>query len=149
MTLTRLPAPVDDFEVTRRALDRIFEDPWFRPLTWFPTSVEAAWPPMDVYSTDEAHLIEVALPGVKPADVKVSVEGSTLAISGTYQHAAERTDAGYAIREIREGAFRRSLTLGGGIQPDRIKAEFKDGLLKLTIPRAEEAKPRQIEVKVT
>ena len=102
---------------------------------------------MDVYSTDEAHFIEVALPGVKPADVRVSVEADP-PISGTYDHAAERSEAGYAMRETREGAFRRSLTLAGGTRHDRIKAEFKDGLLKLTVPRAEEAKTRQIEVKV-
>ena len=149
MALTRLPAPVDDFDVTRRALEWIFEEPWFRPLTWFPTSVEAAWPPMDVYSTDEAHFIEVALPGVKPADVRVSVEGSTLTISGTYDHAAERTEAGYAMREIREGAFRRSLTLAGGTRQIASRPSSKEGLLKLTVPRAEEAKPRQIEVEVT
>jgi HSP20 family protein len=149
MALTRVPAPVDDFEVTRRAMERMFEEPWFRPLAWFPTTVENAWPAMDVYATDEAHHIEVALPGVKPTDVKVSVEGSTLTVSGSYEHASERTDAGYALREIREGAFRRTLTLGGGIRADKIKAEFKGGLLKLTVPRAEEARPRQIEVKVT
>jgi len=149
MSLTRLPVPIDDFEVTRRAVERMFEDPWLRPLSVFPTVVESAWPPMDVYATDDATFIEVALPGVKPSEVKVSVEGSTLTITGTYEHASERTAAGYALREIREGTFRRSLGLAGAIRPDAIKAEFKGGLLKLTVPRAEEAKPRQIEVAVT
>jgi HSP20 family protein len=130
-------------------MERMFDDPWFRPLTGFRYAEESMWPPVDVYATDEAHLVEVALPGVKPGDVKVTLDGPTLTITGKYEHAADRTQGGYALREIREGEFRRTLTLGGGIRPEGIKAEFKGGLLKLTVPRAEEAKPRQIEVKVT
>lgn len=149
MTLRRLPVPVDEFDVLRRTMERMFQEPFFRPMPLFRYGEESAWPQLDLYSTDDAHMVEVALPGVKPEDVKITVEGGTLTISGTYEHAADRTEAGYSVREIREGAFRRSLTLGSGIQPDRIKAEFQGGLLKLTVPRAEEAKPRLIDVNVT
>ena len=148
MTVTRLPAPVDEFDRMRGAMERMFQDPWFRPMSWF-RGEETARPRMDVYETDEAHLVEVALPGVKPDDVKVTVEGDMLTIRGSYQHPAERNESGYVLHELREGEFSRSLTLPGEIKAEGVQAKFEDGLLKVSIPRSEAQKPRQIEVRVT
>ena len=92
---------------------------------------------------------EVALPGVKPNDVNVTVEDDTLTIRGTYQHPAERNESGYVLHELGEGEFSRSLTLPGEITPEGIQAKFEDGLLKVSIPRSEAPRPRRIEAKVT
>jgi HSP20 family protein len=89
------------------------------------------------------------MPGVKPEDVKVTVEGDTLTIRGTYQHPADRAESGYVLQELREGEFCRSLTLPGEIRPEGVQAKFEDGLLRVSVLRSEAQKPRQIEVKVT
>jgi HSP20 family protein len=148
MALTRLPSPVIQSDLLRRATDRLLEDPWLRPMSWLRHEA-TLWPRVDVYSTDEEHVVEAALPGVKPDDVKVTLEGEVLTIRASYKHAADRTESGYSLHELHEGEFCRSLSLPGGIRPDRARARFEDGLLKVTVPRAEESKPRRIEVKVS
>jgi len=147
MALTRLPSPIDEMDSMRRMMDRMFHEPWFRPMSWF-RDTDPGWPRVDMYATDEEHVVEAALPGVKPDDVKVTLEDHTLTIRGSYAHDEDRTESGYSLREIREGEFSRSLTLTGDIKPEDVKAEFKDGILRVSIPRSEASKPRAIDVKV-
>src|SRR5690625_4656376 len=101
--------------------------------------------PMDVYRTGDHYVLKVDLPGVDRGSVDVSVEDRTLTIR------AERTVETDAVvqwlaRERAQGTFARQLTVGRGLDLDRIDATYTDGVLALTIPVAEEAKPRRIEV---
>lgn len=106
---------------------------------------DAAGMPMDLYKTGDHFVLNVDLPGVDPGSVDVSVEDRTLTLR------AERTprsteDAQWLVRERPSGTFARQLTVGRGLALDRISATYADGVLTLTIPVAEDAKPRKIEV---
>ncbi len=143
MTLIRRTSPFGELLSLRQAMDRLFEDSFIRPgaLGDGPNAL-----PLDVYSTDDAVVVEAALPGVKPEDVDISVLGDTLTISANSASERSTEEGGYAYREIRRGAFSRSLTLPGGLNADQATANFEHGMLRLSIPKAEEAKPRQIRI---
>jgi HSP20 family protein len=102
--------------------------------------------PLDVRSTPDGLEIEASLPGVKPDDVDITVEGGTLVISAT-NATDEREDRGdYLVHEIRRGSVSRSIGLPSGLEADKATASFEHGLLRLSIPKAEQAKPRQIRI---
>lgn len=101
--------------------------------------------PMDLFRTGDHYVLSMDLPGVDPGTIDVSVEDRTLTVR------AERTqrsgdDAQWLVRERPTGTFARQLTLGRGLALDQISASYSDGVLSLTIPVSEEARPRRIEV---
>jgi HSP20 family protein len=148
MTLIRRTNPFGEMLSLRQAMDRLFEDSWVRPHNGLNSLLTDEQPlALDVRSTPDTYEIEAALPGVKPQDVDISVLGDTLTISGSMRDEQSRTDEGYAYREIRRGSFRRTVTLPSGVKADAANATFEDGMLRLSIPKAEEAKPRQIQIK--
>ena len=93
--------------------------------------------------------MEAALPGVKPEDVDISLLGDTLTISGRTSEEKSSEEDGYSYREIRRGSFSRTLTLPRGVKSEAAEASFDNGLLRLSFPKAEEAKPRQIKISPT
>jgi HSP20 family protein len=101
--------------------------------------------PMDLYRDGEAFVARVDLPGVDPSSIDIDVEERTLTIRA--QRPAENVDgAQWLSRERTTGTFARQLSLGTGLALDRIEADYRDGVLTLNIPVAEEAKPRKISV---
>jgi HSP20 family protein len=102
--------------------------------------------PLDVYTTDDSLVVEAALPGVKPENVNVSVLGDAFTLSATTDERRSSEEAGYHVQEVRRGTFTRTVTLPSGVKADAAKATFENGLLRLTIPKAEQAKPRQIPI---
>ena len=86
------------------------------------------------------------MPGIRPDNVDITVEGGTLTIRGTTEQDDERTDRNYLIREHRRMSFVRSMRLPDTVDAERIQASFENGVLRLTVPRAEQAKPRRISV---
>jgi HSP20 family protein len=145
MTLIRRTSPFGELLSLRQAMDRLFEDSYVRPGAGGVAEAGAQMP-LDVYTTADALIVEAALPGVKPEDVDISVLGDTLTISTTSREEHERDEDGYSYREIRRGSATRSLTLPAGINAEAASADFENGLLRLSIPRAEETKPRQIRI---
>jgi HSP20 family protein len=143
MTLIRRNSPFGELLSLRQAMDRLFDDSFIRPGAM---SEGQSQLPLDVYSDADAVVIEAALPGVRPEDVDISVLGDTLTISGQTHDERRSEESGYAYREIRRGSFARSLTLPGGLSADAATASFENGMLRLSIPKAEEAKPRQIKI---
>lgn len=135
--------PVSEFVSLRQAMDRLFEDSFVRPAGWRDTG-RTVRPPLDIYATDNDIVIMMALPGVKPEDVDVTVEGDTVTIRGEFKPPIENVD--YAVQERTYGPFRRVVTLNVPVQADKSEAAFKDGVLTLTLPKAEEIKPRVIKV---
>jgi HSP20 family protein len=112
------------------------------------SGVEAQPLALDLYETDDNLVVETSLPGINPDDVDISIVGNTLTIKGETKHEAEKGEKGrYHYRERRYGAFQRSIILPTGVNTDAAEAVFKDGVLKLTLPKVEEAKPKRIEVK--
>jgi HSP20 family protein len=129
----------------RQAMDRLFEESFVRPRSIF-TLGEGPGLPLDVRLTDDAVVVEAALPGVKPDEVDITVSGDSLTISASNEVRQEQEEAGYLYREIRRGSFSRTITLPEGLRSDAARAHFENGLLTLEIPKAEEAKPRQIRI---
>jgi HSP20 family protein len=146
MTIVRRNSPFGELMSLRSAMDRLFEDSFVRPPLWTGTYEGLGSLPVDVSTTADELVVKASLPGWKPEDVEVSVEGRTLTISGQSQEAREDDDAGYLVREIRRGSFSRSLTLPESLEPDKATANFENGILTLRIPKAEQAKPRQIRI---
>jgi HSP20 family protein len=105
-------------------------------------------PPVDIAEDDKEYTIKVELPEVKKEDVRVSVEGGVLSITGERKAETEEKNKKYHRIERSYGSFVRSFTLPEGVAGDRVNAEFKDGVLKVHLPKDESAKPKSIEVKI-
>jgi HSP20 family protein len=105
-------------------------------------------PAADIQENAEAYLIRLDLPGVPQKDVKVSIMGDTLTIRGErkFDESTEQNNVQY--RERRFGAFERSFTLTAPVRPDQVKATYRDGVLEVRVPKAEEARTREIEVQI-
>ena len=145
MTIVRRPSPLRDMLSMRTAMDRFFDED-FRPFHWLAGGFDGPALPLDVTADAESVTIEAALPGIKPDDVDITVENGTVTISG--KTADERTadEGSYVLQEIRRGNFSRTVTLPNGLEPDKARATFENGILRLEIPKAEQLKPRQIKI---
>jgi HSP20 family protein len=146
MTIIRRPSPFSELLSLRSAMDRLFDETFFRPVAGAGTSEDTLAMPLDIYTTQDCLVVEAALPGVRPEDVAVSVLGDTLTLSATSD--ADRTEEknGYHVHEVRRGRFSRTVTLPSGLRTDGASATFEHGMLKLAFPKAEQARPRQIPV---
>lgn len=139
--------PFSDLLTLRDSMDRMFDERFLRPLTWRAADGESISPAIDVHQDADWIVVEAALPGVKPEDVDISITGQTLTIRGEAK-ADERIERDqYLYRERRYGAFHRQLQLPVRVEGERAEADFEDGVLNLRIPKADEVKPRRIEVK--
>jgi HSP20 family protein len=143
MTLVR--KPFDELMTLPRVVDRFFEEPFFKPSRWFMR--ELNWPALDLRTTAEAVIVEAALPGLTPEEVKITIDGDLLTVRGEYKRDAHAEEGGYVHRELSRGEFSRTLALPSPVRPDEARAIFKDGMLTLTLPKAVEAKPHTVEVK--
>ena len=103
------------------------------------------WLPVDAYATSESFVIQSNLPGVKPEDVVITIEDDTLTIKAVLPGSVE--DVEYAIHERASGEYERTLRFNVPVDAEAAEATFENGVLTLTVPKAEEAKPRQIKVK--
>jgi HSP20 family protein len=103
------------------------------------------WMPMDLYRSGDHFVVNADLPGVDPGSIDISVDGNTLTVRAQRTLRAEES-AQWLAQERPEGAYVRQLNLGDGLDIDRIHASYENGVLTLTIPVAEQAKPRRIEV---
>jgi HSP20 family protein len=107
-----------------------------------------AWAPaLDISERKDAYLVTVELPGVAPDDFQITMEDGLLTIQGERQFAQESSEQQFHRVERRYGAFRRSITLPAQVQADQIEASFDNGVLEIMVPKAEEAKPKRIQVR--
>ena len=148
MTLIRRPTPLADLVSFQDAMERLFDERFFRPM-WIGHGERQAAPALDLYTTAEAVIANVALPGVKPDDVDVTIGDDLVTISGTFREEKETSDAGYVHRELGQGRFSRSFSVPTAIKADAATAEFSNGLLTLTLPKTEEVKPTHVKVQVS
>lgn len=109
----------------------------------------ASWMPLtDIVETKDNYTFKLDIPGVKKEDVKISLVNGTLSVSGERKQEKESKDSRLHRIERTYGSYYRSFTLPQLIKEDKIEAEFKDGALTITVPKSEEAKPKEIEIKV-
>jgi len=112
-------------------------------------TLTASWSPAcDVFEDKDAVKIVAEIPGVKPEDVKISIENQVLTIRGEKKPVAEETTERVHRYERSYGAFERSFALPNLVDPDKIEAKYDGGILTVTLPKAERARPREISVKV-
>lgn len=119
------------------------------PFRFLPTLWDGrVRPALDVYETEENIVVKATLPGIKPEEVDVTVKGDTLVIKGdTGQEDGDREEH-YLLRERAQGTFHRAISLPREIESTKAAAEFQDGVLTVTLPKAERARTRKVEVAV-
>jgi len=138
--------PPTDVTSLREAMDRLVEESFVQAPRRFIAPLLGYELALDMYETDQAIVVRIAVPGIKPEDLDISVMGGTLTIKGETQ-APDIKRERYLRREMRYGEFSRSVTLPGSLEPEKAEANFEDGILTLTIPKAEEIRPQIIQVK--
>jgi len=131
----------------RDEIDRLFDAP-LAELSRASQLLSGWTPALDVYEDKDNVYVRAELPGMKKEDIDVSLHNGSLSISGERKTQEEFKDAEVYRSEQFAGRFQRTLSLPTAVAADKIKAQYKDGILSVTLPKAEEAKPKQIDVSV-
>lgn len=136
----------NELSTLRNQMDDLFSS-FFRgldmPFSWLG---ERAWPAIDVAEKDNAILVRAEVPGCKPEDIDVSVCGNTLTLSGEKKESHEANGEGYYHMESTWGSFRREVSLPAEVDSNKIQAVVKDGVLSVTLPKAEKSKAVKVKV---
>lgn len=141
--------PFREMAAMQSAMDRMFDEMnrsmgsmgSMEPMT------AGNWVPMDVQENDDIFLVEAELPGINPDDIDITLHENTLTISGETEREETKEGERRVISERNYGKFRRSVTLPTPVKADDVEANYEDGVLRLTLPKEETAKPRQISVR--
>ena len=138
--------PFRDLVTTQDRLNRLFNETMGR-FVGNEGMRSGAWaPPVDIYKTEQNIVLTAELPGVDPKDVEANVREGTLYLKGERKYEKEVKEENYHRVERAYGGFARSFELPASVDADRVQAEFKDGILKLTMPKKEEAKAKRIKI---
>ena len=144
--------PVKKVERGRSELARLHDEmdnligSFFGDWDW-PVWGRSRWPAIDIAEQENQYVVKAEVPGCKPEDVEISLSGNVLTISGEKKEEQEKKEKGYYHVERSYGSFRRDLTLAAEVDTAKIQAECKDGVLTITLPKSEKAKPTKIKVK--
>ncbi len=134
--------PVRDMITLRETMDQLMNDAYARNRDY--RTQPAAWQlPVDAYATEDAIILVADVPGLKPEDLDVTLEGDTLTIRGEIKPQEKQN---YLLRERMSGRFERVLTINTPIETNKVEATFENGVLTLVLPKAEAVKPKQIKV---
>lgn len=120
-------------------IEKFFEMPMVAPKNFIP--------PIDIYDKKESIVVETPVAGVDPKKVNISIENDVLTIEGSVEKKIEVDEKNYYRKEVRVGSFHRSVALPTAVDGEKANAEYTDGILTITIPKAERAKPKTITVK--
>jgi len=155
--VNRLPSIADEFVGFRDAVDRLFsEQPGTSPFrglwsgTWGNGTARTALP-LDVYATKDEVFVIGAVPGISADEIEISINQNVISLSGKIPNVAaseEAKDATWYLHELPHGGFQRTITLPVEVDAGKADASFENGILRLRLPKAETAKPRQIKVRV-
>ncbi len=141
ITPFRTWGPLSLLEEANRLFEEVLGE-FGRPLT--PTLVA----PADLYETDDALILEMAVPGLAPEDLEVSLEGNKLTVRGQVKPVEEAQVRRYYLQEIPHGSFVRTFSLPVEVKAEEAKAEFRHGILRLTMPKVAEARAKRIPIEV-
>lgn len=137
--------PFRELRSMREAMDRLFRDSWGRPFdSRLPES--AGDIPVDVAEKENEFVVRATIPGVRPEDIQVNVQGERLTLRAESQNEQERKDERYVVRERYATSFYRTLTLPSPVNTDQADARYDQGVLTLTLPKAQAEKSSQIKV---
>jgi HSP20 family protein len=141
--------PFGEMVSLRQAMDELFENALIgTPGRQSGTQQPSSWGlPLDVTENEDNYVVKASIPGIDPNDLDITVLENTLTIKGELKDENENKDERYHVRERRWGSFSRSVTLPTAVKPDAVQAEYNQGVLKLTLPKTEEVKPRRIQIK--
>ncbi len=138
--------PFGELRTLRREMDKLWEEFFGNQQL---TSSETAWmPAIDISETKDAIVVRAEVPGMKAEDIEINLTGDILTIKGEKKHESEEKDENFHRIETRYGAFQRVIRVPVTVDSNKIQAKYEKGILKVTLPKREEAKPKQIEVKV-
>ena len=141
--------PFRELEEVSDRLNRMFARPATRAANGKETMIVADWTPsVDISETEGEYQIKAEIPDVRKEDVKVTLEDGVLTIQGERKHEKEEKGKKYHRIERSYGSFVRTFSLPDVIDEEKVKAEFKEGVLNLSLPKSEKAKPKAIDVKV-
>lgn len=136
--------PMRDMLTLRGAMDQLFNSAFIGPdFVWESGAVGVA---LDVIENADDFVVKASLPGIKAEDIDVTYNNNVLTIKGEIKEEKDVEETKYHLRERRYGSFSRSVSLPSNIKTNEIKADYADGTLTLTLPKAEEAKPKRIQV---
>jgi HSP20 family protein len=141
-------SPTHELSRIRNEINRLFEDP-FGFVTPSASFFEGWEPAVDIFEDHDRIFVRAELPGMKREDISVSLEGSTLTISGERKHEVERKSGDTYRSERYFGRFQRSVTLPHAVDADKIQANYKDGMLSVTLPKSEQSRLKKIDVKAS
>ncbi|MBD3382843.1 MAG: Hsp20 family protein [candidate division Zixibacteria bacterium] len=145
MTLIRW-RPYRSMESVQDEVNKVFDSFFGTPAM---SGREDAWTPdVDIIEDKDSITVNVDIPGMKKDDIKVSVHDQSLTIRGERRYEKEDKDKNYHRTERMYGAFSRTFSLPSTVEGDRIKANYKDGVLKIELPKVEEVKPKEIPISV-
>lgn len=132
----------------RRAMDQLFEQSFIRPRGMFGLlEEEAAIAPMDVCETDQGYEVCMALPGVKPDNIEITVQQNMLTVKGQVSSPVEEAERkSWTMREIPTGTFRRSIAFDRPVDVDNIRTRFENGILAVSLPVSQAAVPKRISL---
>lgn len=143
--------PLRDIVSIQDEMNQLFDD-FFGgrvPRRWLKAE-EGLWTPnVDVSETKDEILVTAEMPGMKKEDIKLSVQDNVIILSGEKKSEEEKKDANFYRIERSFGSFCRSFTLPTPVEADKIKASFKDGILKVTLPKSEKVKPKEIPINIS
>jgi len=139
--------PIRELSAMREVMNRLWDDSYHRPFRLSTVGDEAALPAIDISEKNDKIVVKAVMPGVKPEDLDINISGNTLTIKGETKEEHEDNNGKYYHRECYYGNFARSLTIPTGLNTDKADASLENGVLTLSIPKAEELKPKAIKVK--
>jgi HSP20 family protein len=140
--------PFRDLLSIQDRMNKLFEQTLSRSRGEEGISASTWAPAVDIYETPESVVMKAELPGLGREDIEIQIRDHTLTLKGERRFAKDVQQENYLRIERAYGAFQRSFTLPATIQQDKIRAVFRDGVLELTLPKAEEAKPKSIAIEV-
>jgi HSP20 family protein len=139
--------PMREMETLQNRINRLFDGNFFPTFSLDDDMSLGNWRPVvDIYENEDTVVVKAELPGVDKKDIKVDLKDGVLTLSGERSHEKEVKEENYYRKERAFGKFHRSFNVPADIDPDKIKAEFKDGVLNVEIPKPEEKKPKKIAV---
>lgn len=137
--------PFRDMAMLQNEMNRLFEET-FRTLGVWAQNGDSSWAPaLDVRETDDAFIVEASIPGINPDNLNINLLNNMLTIEGEVQ--PEEQEAKFHLRERPYGRFYRSIQLPTPVNSEQIEASYTNGVLRLHVPKAEEAKPKRIAVR--
>ncbi|MDH4264046.1 MAG: Hsp20/alpha crystallin family protein [Deltaproteobacteria bacterium] len=142
--------PFREMSALQERMNRLFSDVRAQAPVRGEEIVQGAWvPAVDIFETNEAIVLKAELPGITSQDILLEVKDNTLTLKGEKKFEKEVKEENYHRVERSYGSFQRAFTLPGTIHQEKVKAKFKDGILEITLPKVEEAKPKQIKVEIS